>query len=130
MTQRQDTAGSRKERPARKWPEARDPVAATGQPSRDVPAKMDGHVASVRYGDEHELRVLPALHAKTAEDDATHDATRHDDSETDPEAHADLDRITTQRARRHQDEGPVTARFCAPGRAHAECQGRTVARRK
>ena len=40
------------------------------------------------------VRVIPPLHAKTAEDDAANDATGHDDSEADPEAHPDVDGTT------------------------------------
>jgi hypothetical protein len=107
--------------------EARQVSAAPDQQSSDTVAKLDGHVAAVRDGDEHEPRVASLVHAQTAECEAAHDSPGHDHPDADPEAHLHVDPTTAQRACRQQDEHVVVARFGASGLFCSEGQDRARA---
>jgi hypothetical protein len=76
--------------------EARQVSAAPDERSRDAVAELDGHVAAVRDGDEHEPRIAPFEYAQTAECEAAHDAPRHDHPDADSKAHLHVDTATAQ----------------------------------
>jgi len=88
----------------------------------DAAAELDGHVAAVRDRDEHEPGAAAPVDTKTAECEATHDATGHDHPDADPEADLHIDATTAQRACRQQDDDMMVAGFRASGRLHSECQ--------
>jgi hypothetical protein len=93
--------------------EASQVSTTSDQRSSDAVVELNGDVAAVHDGDEHEPRVAPLVDAQTAECEAAHDAPGHDHPDADPEAHLHVDARTTQRARRQQDEEVVVARFGA-----------------
>jgi hypothetical protein len=107
--------------------EARQVSAAPSQRSRDAVAELDGHVAAVHDGDEHEPRVAPFVDAQTAECEAAHDGPWHDYLDADPEPHLQVDAGAAQRACRQQDEGIVVARFGAFGLLGSDGQHRARA---
>jgi hypothetical protein len=98
VPQCQDGAGSREQCVLSTGAEARQPLAMPDQRRSDVAAELDGHVASIRDGDQHIPRVAPAVDAKTAQCEAAHNAPRHYNSDADPEADLHVDATAAQRA--------------------------------
>jgi len=107
--------------------EARDVSAAPDQQGRDAVAELDGHVAAVSHGNEHEPRVVSLVNTQTAECDAAHDAPRHDHPDADPETNLYVHTATSERACRQQDDDVVAARFGALGWLGSEGQHRARA---
>jgi hypothetical protein len=103
--------------------EARQVSAVPGQQSRDSVAELDGHIAAVRDGHEHES----FANDQTAECDAAHDPPRHDDPDVDPKADLHVDAATPERPCRQQDEYVVVARFGVLGLLCSQGQHRARA---
>jgi hypothetical protein len=68
--------------------------AAPDQQRSYAAAELNGHVAAVRDGNEHEPRVMAPVDANAAECETAHDATGHDHPDADPEAHLHIDATT------------------------------------